>query len=301
MSGHASPVRAHLGLLLYALLISTSFPLATFLGSQYSPLLTTWLRFAIAALGFILLLLWQGRLSWPGWRDVSRYALISLPLTGFFLLMFVAGGSATALAMGALATLVPLFSALFSWCIWRVRPTGARWLALSLGAVGALWVLTNGNLSQLGQESWPYGNSVFLIACLIMGLYPLVLKALHRGEPMVLVSGWSLITGTLWLTLAALFWQPELLWPAPAQWGAILWLALATTMLTFFLYQSAAVVVGGSSANAYSLLTPTFVLLLNVSLGAPWPPWQLIPGFLLTVLALIWLLKQDRQPTDKQA
>ncbi|MBY5923451.1 DMT family transporter [Ferrimonas balearica] len=297
----SSVSKAHIQLLIYALLISTSFPLANFLGSQYSPLLTTWLRFALAALGFVCLLRWQGLLQWPGWQAIGRYSLISLPLTGFFLLMFIAGKSASALAMGSLATLVPLFSALLAWMFWRQSPQPSRLLALVAGALGALWVLTGGKLSQLGQGGWPPGNTHFLMACLLMGIYPLVLKVLHRGESMLKVTGWSLITGTGWLTLAALLWQPPLALPNSAQWMAIIWLAVATTMVTFFLFQSAALVVGGSSANAYSLLTPAFVLLLNLAMGGHSPGWGVLPGLVLTVLALIWLLLQDRAIREEQA
>ncbi len=297
-----SPIsRAHLHLLIYALLISTSFPLANFLGTQYSPLLTTWLRFALAALGFVGLLKWQGQLDWPGWRAFWRYSLISLPLTGFFLLMFMAGQTASALAMGSLATLVPLFSALLGWWFIKESPRPSRLIALIAGALGALWVLTGGKLSELGQGGWPSGNTLFLIACLLMGAYPLVLKVLHRGEPMLKVTGWSLISGTGWLTLATVLWQPPLTLPTPSQWLAILWLAVATTMVTFFLFQSAALVVGGSSANAYSLLTPAFVLLLNLMMGGMTPGWAVLPGLLLTVLALFWLLMQDTGPRKSQA
>ncbi|MBY5994238.1 DMT family transporter [Ferrimonas balearica] len=295
MGPHSSATKAHLALLLYAFLISTSFPLASFLGAHYSPLLTTLLRFAIAALGFGLLLAQRGRLRWPGWARVGRFALISLPLTGFFLLMFIAGQSATALAMGSLSTLVPLFSCLLAWLWLGQRPHAVRVGALVLGALGALWVLTGGQPDRLMTGGWPTGNTVFLLACLLMGIYPLVLKRLHRGEPMLEVTGWSLITGTGWLLIATVLWQPELQWPDGAQLSAILWLATATTMVTFFLFQSASLVVGASSANAYSLLTPGFVLLLAWPLGSALPGWQVLPGVGLTALALVALLRLDRR------
>ncbi|MBY6019897.1 DMT family transporter [Ferrimonas balearica] len=287
--------RAHISLLIYALLITTSFPLAHYLGGQYPPLLTTWLRFLLASLGFMLVLGWRRQLAWPGWPAVLRYGLISLPLTGFFLLMFIAGQSATALAMGSLATLVPLFSAALAWLVWRTPVPLVRWLALLLGALGALWVLTQGEWQRLGQGGWPIGNTLFLAACLLMSSYPLVLKQLHRGEPMLQVTSWSLFTGTALLTLAMLVTGSQWFWPTPMQWSAIAWLATGSTMLTFFLFQSAALVVGASSAHAYSLLIPALVVLLNSILLQTWPGWQPLPGILLTVLALVWLLYQDRQ------
>ncbi|WP_028110376.1 DMT family transporter [Ferrimonas futtsuensis] len=288
-------IRAHLGLLLYAVLISTSFPIAAFMGQGFSPLWTTWGRFAIASLGFILLLARFRQLNWPGWRSVGRFALISLPMTSFFLLMFFAGETASALAMGSLTTLVPLLSCLLGWLVSRMAPHPARILALCLGVAAALWVLTEGELAMLMQGGWPVGNSLYVIGCVLMGGYPLVLKALHRGEPMLTVTGWSLITGTGWLTLALLLVQPHWEWPTLAQSGAILWLATATTMLTFFLFQSASLVVGGSSANAYSLLSPALVLVINTLQGKPWPSLWVLPAVVLIVISLLMLLQLDRR------
>lgn len=289
------PVRAHLLLLVYSLLISSSFPLASFLGSSYSPVVTTLARFAIAALGFMLLLAWRSQLYWPGLLAIGRYAVISLPLTSFFLLMFIAGETSSSLALGSLSTLVPLFSFLFAWLFWRQRPDFKRVSALLAGVLGALWVLTEGNFSRLGQIGWPPGNTVFVVACSLMGLYPLVLKQLHRGESMLMVTSWSSITGAGWLLIATALWQPEWQWPTLAQAGAILWLAIFTTMVTFFLFQLASIVVGGSSANAYSLLTPVIVILLNVFLGQSLPSAWVLPGVLLVIFALCALLYQDRQ------
>ena len=292
---HHPVIRAHLGLLLYAVLISTSFPIAAFMGQGVSPLWTTWGRFAIASVGFTLLLIRYRQLSWPGWRSVGRFALISLPMTGFFLLMFFAGETASALAMGSLTTLVPLLSCLLGWLASRQSPHPIRVLALCLGVAAALWVLTEGEWSILMQGGWPVGNSLYVLACLLMGGYPLVLKALHRGEPMLTVTGWSLITGTGWLTLALLLVQPQWVWPTLAQSGAILWLATATTMLTFFLFQSASLVVGGSSANAYALLSPALVLVINALQGKPWPSLWVLPAVLLIVISLLMLLQLDRR------
>ncbi|USD37634.1 DMT family transporter [Ferrimonas sp. SCSIO 43195] len=286
-------VRAHLGLLLYAVLISTSFPIASFMGSSYSPLWTTWGRFAIAAAGFMLLMQYHRQLHWPGWANVGRYSLISLPLTGFFLLMFMAGETASSLAMGSLSTLIPLCSCLFAWLFWRQLPQPQRLLALCCGVAGALWVLTGGQLHQLSQGGWPPGNSLFVVACLLMGAYPLVLKSLHRGEPMLTVTGWSLITGCLWLSLALALLQPQWITPTTPQLAAIMWLATATTMLTFFLFQSASLVVGGSSANAYSLLTPALVLVIDLLMGKPLPSLWVLPGVGLIVITLLVLLKLD--------
>ncbi|QIZ78235.1 DMT family transporter [Ferrimonas lipolytica] len=290
-----SVVRAHLYLLLYAVLIATSFPLASYLGQSYSPLLTTLARFSLAAIGFVVLLQKQRLLRGISVSQLLRYSAISLPLTGFFLLMFIAGESASAIDMSSISTTVPLFSVLFAYFGWRQRSSAVRVMALLLGVFGALWLISNANISSLGQGGWPIGNSIFLAACALMGLYPLILKQLHRGEPMLVITGWSLITGCGWLGLAVAAIQPAWQLPTSTQMAAILWLAVATTMVTFFLFQSASMVVGGSSANAYSLLTPAAVLLLNVGMGGGWPQPLVAVGVVPIIVALLWLLLQDRQ------
>ncbi|WP_298444619.1 DMT family transporter [uncultured Ferrimonas sp.] len=290
-----SAPRAHLYLLIYAVLISTSYPLANFLGQSYPPLLTTLLRYLIAAVGFILLLLMRGQLNPIRLEAFGRYSVISLPLIAFFLLMFVAADSASAIAMSSLSTTVPLFSVLFAYLGWRQPSSLSRVLVLLGGGAGALWLISQGQLNHLLQGGWPLGNSQFLLGCAFMGLYPLLVKQLHRGEPMLVITGWSLICGCLWLLLVCAVVQPHWLWPSASQTVAIVWLATANTMLTFFLFQSASVVVGGSSASAYALLSPAIVIVINVLLGQPWPAPSVLLGLIPIFATLLWLLKQDQQ------
>lgn len=293
MSSH-SVITAHLQLALYALLISTAFPIAAALGQDYPPVLTTWFRFLIAALGFALLLRLQNRLHWPGWRSVGRYALISFPITGFFLLMFVSGETASALHLGGLYTGVPIASLILGHLIWKTPLSKQRLLALFLGALAALWVMTEGHLSRLAGD-WPLGNSIFLLACLLMAVYPMVLRSLYRSEPMMVITGWSMVTGCFWLTLAILVMQPQLSLPTYSQWQLIIWLAIGTTMFTFFLFKSASIVVGGGSAHAYGLLTPVLVIGINAYLEKPLPSLWVIPGIAMIFICLLWILYLDRQ------
>lgn len=292
---HHPVVRAHIGLLTYATLVSTAYPIASYLGSNYSPLLTTWGRFVVAALGFVALMLFKGQFSLPSIRTLGRYSLISFPLTGFFLLMFVAGETASSLAMGSLSTIIPLFSFLFAWLLWRQPFHFKRLAILSMGVTGALWVLTGGNFQLLIAEPWPIGNNLFIVACMLMGLYPLVLHSLHRGESMLTITGWSLITGVGWLSLGLLVLQPTLALPNVPQLAAIVWLAIATTMFTFYLFQTASMVVGGSSANAYNLLSPVLVLIITLFQGAPIPSLWILPGVAMIGLTLWMLMRQDKR------
>ncbi|WP_169628103.1 DMT family transporter [Ferrimonas senticii] len=290
----SATTRAHLYLLLYAVLISSSFPLANYLGQSYPPLLTTLLRYLLAALGFIVLLAVRGQLRPISCSDFGRYLLISAPMVGYFLLMFVAGSSSSAVAMSALSTSIALFSLLFAWLGWRQPMAPRRLLMLLLGVAGALWIISGGNPLALGQQSWPIGNSVFVLACALMGLNPLVIRHWHRGEPMLQLTAWSIIAGTLLLAIGTLLWQPPLSWPDHNQWLAIGYLATISTMVTFFLFQSASLVVGGSSANAYGLLAPALVFIINGVIGIGWPQWQQAIGLIPILLTLIWLLRDDQ-------
>jgi len=67
--------------------------------------------------------------------------------------------------------------------------------------VGAVWVIFRGDLSLFLAMAWNRGDLIFLGGCLAMGLYTPLIRLLHRGESMLVMTFWILITGCIWLLL----------------------------------------------------------------------------------------------------
>ena len=142
---------AHLGMLLWALFVGLSFPAVGLMSEGLPPLLLTAMRFGIATLALLPLLLQQED-RWPSLPGLLLYALMGLSLAGFFGTMFWAAHRVSALSMATLFVSVPLLA----YCIGRglgVEQAAGRLLAiLALGAFGALGLAvaeSDGNLSEL--------------------------------------------------------------------------------------------------------------------------------------------------------
>jgi drug/metabolite transporter (DMT)-like permease len=65
------------------------------------------------------------------------------------------------------------------------------------------------------------------------------------------------------------------------------YLAIFTTLLSFFVLQFSTVKIGATKVAAYGFLTPIMVVILSILLGENQFDWQFIPGLLLVILALL--------------
>jgi drug/metabolite transporter (DMT)-like permease len=104
-----SAMSSHLGMLLWALIVGSSFPAVGMMSEGLPPLLLTAIRFAVAALA-ILPLVWGKSDRWPSLPGLALYAFMGLSLAGFFGTMFWAAHRTSALSMATLYVSVPLLA-----------------------------------------------------------------------------------------------------------------------------------------------------------------------------------------------
>lgn len=284
------PRKAHAAMVVSTLLVATSFPAVSMVaGALHSAVLTT-LRFALAALLFLpwIAARHPGGLR-PDRRAILRYAILSAPLVGFFVAMFEALRTTTPLNTAAIFTLVPSFVAVFAFFLLRERVDARRGIALSLGTVGALWVVSRGEPSRLLALDFAVGDAWFLAGTASLGLYAVLVKRLHRGEPQAVMTFWTLVTGALWLTAFAGHRTFEVAWTEvpPRVFAVTACLAAFTTLATFFLTQYAATVVGPTRTMAYTFWNPALVAVLAWAIDGARVDAAAWPGVALTVLATV--------------
>ena len=195
------PVRhshVHLFMLVCATLVSTSFTVGEIVADTLDPAALTLVRFVVAAaLLFPIIAIRHGvRIELSAF---ARYGLISGCLVIFFWTMFLALRYTTALNTSVIFTTVPALAGIYAALFIGERLGRKRLLALGMGLVGALWVIFRGDLDLLLSLSWNRGDSIFFFGCLAMGLYTPLVRILHRGEPMEVMTFWVLVTGCIWL------------------------------------------------------------------------------------------------------
>ena len=143
--------QAHLGLLLWALIVGLSFPAVGLMTEGLPPLLLTAIRFAIAALAILPLAL-RERGFRPSLAGIALYAFMGLCLAGFFGAMFWAAHRASAVSMASIYVSVPLLAYGLGRGFGVERPA-ARLLGVlllgSLGALGLAWGESGGRLERV--------------------------------------------------------------------------------------------------------------------------------------------------------
>ncbi len=297
---HSLPF-VHLLMVVAATLVSTSFTVGAAIAKELDPAILTFVRFTLAASIFG---------PWVHFRyglgfSISlflRCALISGCLVIFFCCMFLSLRYTTALNTSVIFALVPSISGVYALFITGERLGRGQLLALLCGMAGVIWVIFRGEPAQLLAMEWNRGDAIFLGGCFAMGLYTPLIKLVHRGEPMAVMTFWVLVTGSLWLLLFVGARLPALAWSAiPGfAWLGIGYLAIFTTIITFFLTQYAVPYLGPTRVMAYSYLYPGLVLLIDLGLGHGLPPPRVVPG-VLVVLAAMFILQSDKQKDGKRS
>ncbi len=305
MANHSKDVkRAHLGMLIWAVIVGLSFPIVGRLSDGLPPLLLTAIRFVIAALA-IWPLVRRAPDRWPSPRGLLLYAVMGLCLAGFFGAMFWAAHRVTALSMATLYVSVPLLS----YCMGRSLGVERRAVrmpaALMVGALGALaliWAQTGG---QLGSLHFGFGEALYFAGCMASALYPVLSKwGLNKGwlsRRASLRTFWSLAVGALLITALGLVTESpgSLAEMRPSDILILVYLGLISSGLTFWLLQRAMIVLTPGSATAYTYLVP-FVSMMLLFIEQPrLIGWRWLPGSVLVALAIAALLRRDSKRQDK--
>ncbi|TDP01867.1 DMT family transporter [Marinomonas balearica] len=275
-------------MLVMVLFVASSFPVGKLIAGKLPSDVMMLIRFSMAALLFAPYIFIKHGLHIPTVRSLCRYALLSLPLVTFFWCMFEALKYTTALNTGALFTTVPLMTAVFSTIINKERTRILKSTGLLCGAVGAIWIVFKGDFSALLFLDFNIGDSIFLVGALVFSLYNPLIKRMHDGEPTEVMTFWVILFGAGWLLLLSL---PELVY---VEWGKVdamvygglLYLAVFTTLLSFFLTQYGIVKLGATKVASYSFLNPLFVLVLTILMGSVSFSLSFAPGILLVIFAM---------------
>ncbi|WP_280554319.1 EamA family transporter [Halomonas sp. 25-S5] len=298
MNDGVSPRAAHLGMLLWAVLVGLSFP-AVGAMSELPPFSLTALRFVIACCG----LWWLARCSpdfLPAWRRLPLYALMGLCLAGFFGAMFWAAHHATALSMATLFVTVPLLAFLLGLGFGVERLAWRLPAILALGAAGALGLAFAESLAKGGRLQFGIGEAVFFLGCLSTALYPVLSKwGLATGRlpgSAAVRTFWSLGLGAVLIGLLGLAIEPvgRLATMTGPDLLLLVYLGLFSSALTFWLLQRATSALTPGAVTAYSYLVPFVSMLLLFVREPERVGWVWLPGSALVLLAIALLLRSGR-------
>ena len=268
-----SVVNSHLGMLLWALIVGSSFPIVGMMSEGLPPLWLTAIRFVIATLA-MLPLVWRQSGRWPSLPGLVLYFFMGLSLAGFFGTMFWAAHRATALSMATLYVSVPLLAYFFGRALGVERRASQLLYILIMGAVGALGLAWAESGGQAAKLQFGLAEAAFFVGCLASALYPVLTKwGLNRGwlSPSAeLRTFWSLLIGSGLVALAGFVLEDaqKLIALTLTDGLLLLYLGVFSSGVTFWLAQRATAVLTPAAVMGYSYLVP-FVSMLLLLVNQP--------------------------------
>jgi drug/metabolite transporter (DMT)-like permease len=288
-------LRGHGAMLLFSILVAGSFSLGALASPFIAPELVTVLRFAIAAVLLGTLCAIRGDFKTVWFVAIWRYVLLGGVFATYFVLMFAGLKTATPVSAAAVFTLTPILTAFASYILLRQITTTRIAGGLLIGAIGALWVIFRADWAAFRIFEVGTGEIIYFWGCIAHAVYIPLVRLLNRGESAVLFSFGTTLGGTLVL----LVWSWSALWSTDYAalpnivWLTILYVSIFATAVTFVLGQFASLRLPGAKVMAYTYLIPSWVILWEIALGHGAPRGLILGGVLLTIVALVVLLKHE--------
>jgi drug/metabolite transporter (DMT)-like permease len=289
-------IKAHFLVLLATLLVAGSFIASAGLAKVLNPYSLTLLRFVCSVVILAPFIFLQPPMRARIHLVLPRALIISFFFSAFFVCMFEALKTTSALNTAAIYTLVPLITAVISRLVLREQLAIRRVTIYLLGAAGACWVIFTGQSAGVVSLTLNQGDLIFLGGAVLMACYAVSMKLLYRNDEMILLVFAILLGGCIWMSLALMLtgnaphWQ---LLDGTAIYQ-MAYLVLGATIGTVYLFQRTIVALGPSRVNAYIYLNPACVALLALVIDDESIALTVLPGIIATVLAT--MLLQRRGP-----
>lgn len=287
--------RGHLAMLTFSALVAGSFSLGSIIANQISPEAVTAARFAIASVVIGVAALITTGLPRSAARAPWRYLVLGGLFATYFVLMFHGLKTAPPVSAAAVFTLTPIMSALAGYVLLRQVTTGRMAFALTVGAVGALWVIFRADWQAFTAFEIGAGEIIYFWGCVAHAIYTPMVRKLNRGEPAVVFTFGTLVAGCLLLTLYAWLDIRSTDWANLPfiVWVGVLYVSIFATAASFVLVQYATLRLPSAKVMAYTYLVPSWVILWEIALGNGAPVILVLVGVILTCVALLMLLKPD--------
>jgi len=288
-------MRGHLAMLLFSALVAGSFSLGSLVANEIEPAALNAVRFLIAAILIGTVAKLTTGLKRSDFNAPWRYLVLGGLFAIYFVLMFEGLKTASPVSTAAVFTLTPIMSAACGYVLLRQITTPRMALALSIGAVGALWVIFRADFAAFLRFRIGTGEMIYFWGCAAHAVYTPLVRKLNRGEPAIVSSFGVMVAG--FFILLAYGWRDLLItdWASlPAiVWVTLAYISIAASSITFVLLQFATLHMPAAKVMAYTYLTPSWVILWEFSLGNGVPNQLVFFGVGLTMVALWLLLKDD--------
>ena len=290
-----SVASGHIAMLLFSLLVSGSFVLGSIIANLISPDLVTFLRFLIAFIAIAILILYQSKFCFLKYLSIGRSLILGALISIYFITMFEGLKTASSTSMAVVFTLTPLLAGFFDLIFSNRVMSKKVWITVVVAAIGALWIIFDGNIQNFINFKVGYGEKLFFIGCICHALYAALIPKFNNGEPAIIQTFGTLISGII---ILGLFSNKEIIYHSWIDFPVvvlltILYLAIFATAASFFLIQYSAVRLSSIKVMAYTYAVPIWVVLLQIIFLQELPNTITFVGAFVILVSLLILLFND--------
>jgi drug/metabolite transporter (DMT)-like permease len=264
-------VSRYFGLVLATLFWAGNFNVAALVVRYLPPFTSAAVRFTLAVIVVIGLVLARERLDVATLRR-HLWAFVALGVIGVFgfNVLFFAGLKYTSPVNGSLIMAInPLLTAVLSAFILGDRLRGGQILGLLLSLVGLIFVITGGSWTLLASMRLSRGDGYILLACACWATYGVLIRRFLSRVPPLTTTAVTMVIGTL-LMLPFGFLEPHqvgLLDLPLLVWLGLLFMAIPGSVLAYLFWNRGMATLGPARTSIFFNLVPVFTAAISVATG----------------------------------
>ncbi len=262
----------------YVLLTMTAFcwggnsVLARVAVGEVSPMLIVSLRW----LGVVMLFFFVRQAIYRDWDKLKSHLPLlfmmgALGFTAFNALFYLAAHTTTALNIGIIQGIVPVFLLIGMYFMYRSPVSLLQGLGVIVTILGVCVVASAGNLDKLASLSINQGDYFMIIACLLYSGYALILRRFAGVSALSLfaVIAIAAFIASVPLSLVEVYLGSSQ-WPTRKGWIVIILITALPSFLAQICFIKGVTELGAGRAGIFVNLVPVFASILAVSiLGEP--------------------------------
>ena len=259
------------------------------LGRYLSDFLGPWsiisTRLVIGGSIFVLLLMQAGELKkikyMTNWWVVI--ALAATGVIGFQAFLYYGLRLTTATNAGLLNSLTPLLTAFMADAFLKEKLNYHHWVAATITIVGLVFILGEGDLTNLLRLNFNVGDLLVLTAMVSWVVYSLIAKKAMLGmSPLLLTALGVLLSLVVVIPLgvyeAMVIQRPNL--TLNAFW-ALMFISTGPTVLSLLFWNKGMKIIGPSRASLFLNTVPVYIIIINALFLGVMPEQYQIVGMIL--------------------
>src|SRR5678816_2324916 len=252
------------------LMWSGNWILGRALRESFDPIALNFWRWLVALL---ILAPFAAGAAWHRRALIRRHAgllafLALVGVTAFQSLVYLGLESTTAINAVLINASAPVFIVICSWVVDRERAGWRQIAGMLVSFLGVLVIVCQGEAARLLQLEIHRGDAWILLAMPIWGIYSVLVRRSPpelRGAALTFVLAAIGVAMLLPLYFASAPRGP-LRWPSETEAGAVLYVAVAASVLAFICWNRGVAVVGANAAGFTLPLLPAFGTVLAILL-----------------------------------